>query len=132
MQDSMSTTSCLTGGATTQILDLLFHQLAADVPAHPVREEPRFPIHAPITMGVRVGHNQEYKALDRGWALDISRHGLALLLEHEIPQALEMFVNLDALTQRPCIVPVRVVYSRQLLPRAHRIGAIFLLDDVEV
>jgi hypothetical protein len=120
--------TCHSAQETTRLLDALLKKLANDAPAVHHRNEPRHPVHAPATLGVRLGSGQDYKALHRGWALDISRQGLAVLLEHELPVGMEMFVNLEALTGQPCILAVRVIYSRQLLPRAHRIGLAFALD----
>jgi hypothetical protein len=94
--------------------------------SHEQREAPRYQVQAPVTLGVFLTAEDSYRPLYRAWALEISRDGLGLLLEHDLPVDVRLHANLESLAERRCILPVRVVYSRRLLPATCRVGAAFI------
>jgi hypothetical protein len=83
-------------------------------------------VQAPVTLGVFLTAEEDFRPLYRAWAVEISREGLGLLLEHDLPVDARLHVNIEALAGRRCILPVRVAYCRRLLPATCRVGLVFL------
>lgn len=107
------------------------------------RGEPRQTVHAPIRLGISreqdipkepgdpASHSTSagaYQPLYQGWATDLSRHGVGLLLECDLPTGTQLFVDLAALWRKPLWLPMRVVYCKRLLQHTHRVGGLFLLE----
>ena len=105
---------------------MLAHVASQSGISHEQRESPRYQVQAPVTLGVCLSAEQSFRPLYRAWALEISRDGLGLLLEHDLPVDVRLHANLESLAERRCILPVRVVYSRRLLPATCRVGVAFL------
>ena len=125
----MSTLTNPTGNATHQLLHQVLNELAGHHATHNQRREPRFEVGAPVLLGVLVGQPAAFKPLYRAWATDLSHHGIGLICEHDLPAHTQAAVNLEPLARRPCLLPLRVVYCRQLLPHTYRVGAMFLHQD---
>lgn len=97
------------------------------------RRDLRYPIHGPVMLGAGAGADDcvdegaESKALCRGWATDISYHGMALLVAQELPAGTHLAIDMQALAGHQLILPLRVSYCQQILPEAYRVGGAFLL-----
>ncbi|MEX0777715.1 MAG: PilZ domain-containing protein [Phycisphaeraceae bacterium] len=90
------------------------------------RREPRYPVQGRVPMGVRLSPAGDFRPLYRGWATDLSHHGMGILIEHQLPTNSNLAVNLEPLIGATCIVTARIVYCRQLLPQTYRLGLAFL------
>ena len=131
--------------STDRLLRLL-NQLGSDASHHEPsteRDGRHHAVEAPVALGVFTGASDEVAAGLRGsadqfrpvyhaWATHLSPHGISLLMEQELPLHRRLVVRLDALTQVPLHIPIRIIYCRQLLPRTHRIGGVFLWQDAGV
>ncbi len=92
------------------------------------RSDSRYTVHAPVTLGVVLGQG-EFKPLYRAWATDLSLCGVGLLAENGIPVGLSLHVNFETMVGRPCVLAIRTIYCKQILPHTYRIGAALLLDS---
>lgn len=127
-----STSPQAVGSATRTSLERLVEQLhhqEESVASAESRHETRRAVHAPVMLGVILHNHQTFKPLYRAWATDLSRLGVGLLIENDMPQGMELVVNLEPLLGRECLVPVRVVYCRRLLPHTYRLGLLFIWGD---
>lgn len=127
---STHTSPSAAGTSVRLLLDSLFRQLSLCAPQpDDHRLDPRYPVHAPITVGVRIASTQSFKPLYRAWVLELSRGGLSFLVETDLPTGMQVCVGLDSLVGSTCVVPMRLVYCNQLLPSTYRVGGAFVLGD---
>ncbi len=89
-----------------------------------LRSDPRYPLQAAVTLGV-VPSDQCFNALYRAWAVDISLHGIGLLMDQDLPAGMKLVLSLEPIVRRRCLLPIQVLYSRQILPAAWSVGATF-------
>jgi hypothetical protein len=82
----------------------------------------RQPIHAPILVSVH--HPDGGMRLVDAWGTELSAGGMGLLTDEPLPDA-SLSVDLGALGDRPLVMPARLIYRMQLLPRTYRHGLAF-------
>lgn len=87
-----------------------------------LRNTMRRAVHAPITLGVIAG---DYKPLYHGWATDLSLNGVGLLTEHDVPMNAVLTLSLEAIVNKPLLLPIRVCYVSQLMTQTYRVGGVF-------
>lgn len=68
--------------------------------------------------------------LHQGWITDISASGVGLLLEHDLPANHIMALDLKELAGEAFVIPICIVYCRQVLPNTWRIGAAFEFETM--
>lgn len=90
------------------------------------RAAPRYPVGGPVYLGVRSLQKQGFVSMYEAWATDVCCEGIGLLIERPLERNVELYVDLEPLMERPCVLMMRIVYCRQLLTRAYRIGGVFL------
>ena len=107
-----------------QLLDLL-QGLAAESRAceDASQRDPRQPVHCPVTVAIESdgGHTRLVEA----WATELSSGGACLLTDAPLPDA-TLWVDLQALSDRPLVLPARLIYRMQLLPHTYRHGLAFV------
>lgn len=94
----------------------------------------RYAMQGPVLLGITLPNETSFKPLYRGWATDLSLSGVGILTEQSLPLDTPLSVNLSPCLNKVCVLPVKVVYCRQLLPHTYRSGATFqvqLPDDFE-
>ena len=69
-----------------------------------------------------------FKPLYDAWMTDLSIDGMGLLVTRPLPANTRCWVRLDELAGRPLIMPLRLIYCRQMLKHTYRIGAAFRFD----
>lgn len=130
----------------------LLDRLAAEAPrdGFAERQAQRHAVQVPVWLGVftqRFDHvagpampaaspnledaSDAFRPIYRAWAMDLSPHGISLVTEQDLPPQTRWSVSLEALTQEPLYVPMRVVYCKQLLSHTYRVGGAFLVDRSE-
>jgi hypothetical protein len=112
------------------------------------RKEPRYPVHGPVPMGVRLGaaasisgdgwgalclldERTVFTPLYRAWATDLSRNGIGLLAENILPTSAVLWANLQSLAGEPMLLPVKLIYCTQLLSHTFRAGGVFVFSELE-
>jgi len=100
------------------------------------RREHREAVQAPATLGVMPDHVpleaetavlvDSFKPLHPAWVTDLSLQGLGLLVEHDVPTRVRMWVDLESLVGEPLVMPIRVIYCWPLLAHTHRVGGVFM------
>lgn len=91
------------------------------------RQYERRNVASPGLLGVTLGADRTFRPLHRVWLTDVSEGGVGALIEHRLPTQMIMTISLQSLLGRPCLMPMRIVYCRQLLPHTFRIGGCFAL-----
>lgn len=118
-----------------ELLDAL--RVEVDGPLPETRGARRWAVQAPVLLGSaapRTGLTAEasggewglaggFERLCHGWVTDLSEEGIGLLTEQRLEIGRCLDVSLQALLNRPVVVPIRVVYVRQILAHTYRIGA---------
>lgn len=114
-----------------RLLALVEREAAAQPVEH--RADVRHPLNAPVSLGIvsandlaQMPDHARFKVLHRGWATDVSSAGIGLLIEHELPTGMTVWVGLEALLNQPALAPIRVVYCNRLLPHTYRVGGVFV------
>lgn len=114
------------GSGMSHLLDQFLHELGDQSSGLDERRAGvRHQFQAPLTLGINLGSDDTYRPLYRGWGTELSRSGLGFLLEHQLDPGLQMWVNLESALRCRCLLPIRVVYCKQLLPHTFRLGATF-------
>lgn len=93
------------------------------------RAAPRFPLEGRLTLGVAVGDDPSYRPLHQAWLTDLSEVGVGFLVENPLEKMMRLYVNLEVMTNRPCLLPIKVVYCRKLLSHTYRVGACFVWEE---
>ncbi|MEX0886044.1 MAG: hypothetical protein WD009_06355 [Phycisphaeraceae bacterium] len=118
-----------------ELLDAL--RVEVDGPLPETRQNRRWAVQAPVLLGTatpRTGMTAEASAGEwglaagferfcHGWITDLSEEGVGLLTEQRLEIGRALDISLQALLNRPVIIPIRVVYVRQILAHTYRIGA---------
>src|SRR5690606_16449112 len=121
-ESRMSATSSPIGttgmGHLEHLLNLLEQQAACFSDR---RGERRLPTQSPATLET-IGPDGQRQIVQHAWVTDISRTGVGLILEQPVETKTEVLLNLTALTEVACVLPIQVVYCRKLMSRTHRVG----------
>ena len=102
------------------------------------RADHRHNIHAPAKLGIadRDPSNLpiDFKPLYHTWITDISSSGVGMLLEHDLPNNVIMWLNLSSMipeehrNDQQQFLPIRIAYCMKLLPHTYRVGGAFVKD----
>lgn len=115
-------------------LQQLCQQLAGEATeASTRRQHERLNVSAPVSIGIILRNDEQtttdgppqFRPLHQAWLTDLSLGGIGVLMEHELPRDVTLWINLNTLAQHTLLLPIRIVYSRQLLPNTWRLGACF-------
>jgi hypothetical protein len=122
--------SCITSGGEREAvvaIDDMVNELAARVgKTIPRRNDARYPLNAPLTMGhLRTGGR--FEEIGRAWAFDLGTQGLGMITDRVVCTGDEMHVKLRGLDGRDHLVPMRVTHTDRLFGNVYRIGGQFLL-----
>lgn len=127
-------------------LERVLNRLISEAAEHSleVRAEQRHAVQAPVWLGVPVGHSsaacpsgqpcpcrnapQCFRPLYKAFATNISKHGISLLTEFNLPLNVRLCVNLEALASEQLHVPMRTIYCKQLLNTTYQIGGVFVWE----
>ena len=90
------------------------------------RDERRHPTQSPATLELIADDGQRH-VVQRVWVTDVSRAGVGLILEQPLGAKARLLLNLSALAQTPCLLPIQVIYCRKLMTTTHRVGAAFCI-----
>jgi len=90
------------------------------------RSGPRFALQMPVKLGVCLAGSDEFSVIYDAWALDISSHGVGLILEDPSPPLLKLFIDFSSVMGEQFLLPARILYCRELLPHTYQAGAVFM------
>ncbi|QQE13449.1 hypothetical protein JD969_08335 [Planctomycetota bacterium] len=102
------------------------------------RGDTRHNLHAPAKLGLVERAKGDlpvnFKPLYHAWITDISSSGIGMLLEHDLPGNIIIWVNLSSMipeelrSDKQQLLPFRVAYCMKLLPHTYRVGGAFIKD----
>ncbi|QDU35404.1 hypothetical protein KS4_34850 [Poriferisphaera corsica] len=123
-----------------QTILYLMQRLEREGRAHHLsqRVDHRHNVHAPAKLGIadRDPNNLpvDFKPLYHAWITDISSSGVGMLLEHDLPHNVIMWLNLGSMIpeehrpEQQQLLPIRIAYCMKLLPHTYRVGGAFVKD----
>ncbi|MCC5830615.1 MAG: PilZ domain-containing protein [Phycisphaeraceae bacterium] len=127
----MSTTQPMTDTPTAGLLRLLMRLDAEAVESDEQRLFTRRAVHGPVSLWQRTEQFVAGRPPMTGWALDLSEHGLGMLLESPIEVGSNWLVDLESLADRSLRLVARVIYCHRVLSRTWRVGALFQFPRAE-
>lgn len=68
-----------------------------------------------------------YEPLCEVYAVDVSMGGISCIAKQELPMDTAIFVNFDRLVGKPCLIPINICESVNLLEGVFRIHAQYVL-----